>query len=244
MVIRWHDRILEIDESQFGLKPADPKVTDGAVRLAARGRFDTSSGELALTPPEGAKPEPIALASEGLKVTGLGKSDAVMKVDGGLVGDLAALDRTLAVWKLAERMNLAGGVTARISAQRGVGGRMDFDAKLESPDISLPSSDGVEASQRRADRARRARARISPTRRGWTWPVSPSPALTGRSTPRAPCKSWEAGDWPTSGATWPPTGRRSTRSWPRRSSRRPASRVNPAPSTCAGRCREAPRRPS
>ncbi|MEJ7637061.1 MAG: hypothetical protein WKF75_03485, partial [Singulisphaera sp.] len=132
MVIRWHDRVLEIDESQFGLKPADPKVTDGAVRLAARGRYDTATGELTLTPPEGAKLEPIALASEGLKITGLGKSGAVMKVDGGLVGDLAALDRTLAVWKLAERMNLAGGVTARISAQQGVGGRMDLDAKLES----------------------------------------------------------------------------------------------------------------
>ena len=69
------------------LKPADPKVTDGAISLAARGRFDTKSGELSLTPPEGAKLEPIALASEGLKVTGLGKGERIYAVR--YFGDLA-----------------------------------------------------------------------------------------------------------------------------------------------------------
>src|ERR671920_2529064 len=98
------------------------------------GRFDTARGDLVLEPIRPAEPGAITPRPEGLRVSGLGQAGAALKVEGGLDGDLAVLDRGLATWTGGAPFGMAGVLVARVSALRDDGGPLRISARLDAPD--------------------------------------------------------------------------------------------------------------
>ena len=71
----------EVEELRAGLTPADPKDASEAVALAVRGRLDLASGSGSFAAIPGPVVGTIGLGIDGLKLSGLGRSDLPLKVD-------------------------------------------------------------------------------------------------------------------------------------------------------------------
>ncbi len=84
--------LLSIAEARVGVA----SKSGGPVEAIARGRLDLAIGELILEPVATAAPGSIAPGPDGVRVAGIGRGLAALRVDGGLVGDLDALDRLFA----------------------------------------------------------------------------------------------------------------------------------------------------
>jgi hypothetical protein len=142
LVGRWVAPALEFDSFRLGLRLADPRTGAESIALTARGRFDTAKGELALQPSGATEPGTIAPLPEGLRLSGLGGSGAALKIEGGVLGDLAALDRSLASWTGGQPTGIAGALTARVLAGREPNGPWTVGVLLDSRDLSRPAPDG------------------------------------------------------------------------------------------------------
>jgi translocation and assembly module TamB len=139
MAGRWADRALDIGEARFTLRPDDPAATvEGTIALSARGRFNPDSGELALDPIPGQAGRAIALAPDGLRVSGLGRER--LRVQLATAGDVSALARAWAAWHGGKPLGLAGTWSGRWSAAGGDG--LQFGGRVEAQDLSWPASDG------------------------------------------------------------------------------------------------------
>src|SRR5262249_18485261 len=123
--------------------PSDAaKASAPALALAVRGRYDRSKGELILNPIAGTPPGAIGLASAGLHVNGLGQPAGSLRVEGDLLGDVAALDRWIAALTGGARYDLAGSWTGRVSVQPQADGRLNVAMRLDSPDLSRAGAPG------------------------------------------------------------------------------------------------------
>jgi len=120
-VVLWSTSGIEIGEVVATVTPAAPAQ---AVSLSASGRYDLGAGTLTLSPlPGGA----IALAPSGLRLTGLGGSSGPLTIEGGLVGDLKAVDRLWAAYSGSEAYGLDGPCGLAINAAyHSENGRLDL----------------------------------------------------------------------------------------------------------------------
>ena len=140
--MHWLGPLYEIDELHLSATPFDPKAQSSAISLTAKGRLDLSTGELFLTPLEGPLTSGIGLATEGLKLSGLGKTNGPISVDASLVGDLAALDRTLSAWTQSPLRGLGGGWSGRMTLARQPGGNLGFNGRIASANLVVTSPRG------------------------------------------------------------------------------------------------------
>ena len=122
---RWDEKGVSLDPVVLTLSPADGQTTSRPIKLAARGRFDRSRGELVFEP--GGVADAIGLTPDGLRVSGLG-TDKGLRVDGGFAGELAAL----ATWVDPGQSKLQGRWSARLSGSKEddgfqLGGKIDVE---------------------------------------------------------------------------------------------------------------------
>ncbi len=139
---RWADGALDLDDLRLALRPSAPNPTAGSLDLAMKGRYDRAMGVLTLVPLPWTGSPPVVLAPLGLKVSGLGKPGAGPKVEGSVVGDLAALDRLLVLATGGAPIGLAGTWNGNLATRPDPDGRLRFEINLGSPDLSLADSTG------------------------------------------------------------------------------------------------------
>lgn len=136
---------VELDALTATLRPADPALAaDGTLAVALRGWLDLVTDDLSVSPhrlPAGTVPV-VAVAPEGLTYHGLLRTPMPGKAArGALVGDLAAIERALAVW--TGRAPGGYGGSARLQVGMGPGdGRQNVGVTLTVPDLSRPTADG------------------------------------------------------------------------------------------------------
>ena len=109
--ILWAGSGFGIDDLVVTLVP-DPQAPP--VRFAAKGRCDLGEGLLILNPPSQAEAGSIVPAPGGLRVAGLGGATATTRIEGGLLGDVGALDRAWATSSRAEPYGLDGPIALAI----------------------------------------------------------------------------------------------------------------------------------
>jgi len=145
----WRAPALEIGALRVKVHPANVPAEASAPALAVRGRFNRAAGELLLSPIAGTPPGALSVAAEGLRVSGLGSGPPAggVKVEGNLVGDLAALDQLIAALSGAAPYDLAGSWTAKVTAQPQADGRLQWGMGINSPDLSVAGAPGAPRSQ-------------------------------------------------------------------------------------------------
>ena len=127
LLSRWRGDLLEFDEVRASLAPVERGTPP--IAMAARGQYDSASGVLSLSPVPAAEPGAVALAAEGVRVSGLGGS---LHVDASLAGNLGPLSAALKPWIESMPDGLAGPWTLRATARSGDGG-MRVGGKVEAP---------------------------------------------------------------------------------------------------------------
>ena len=138
----WGPSALEIGDLRIGLHPSNLPAEAGGIALAVRGRYDRVKGEVLLGPIPGTPPGAIGLSAEGLHISGLGQPSGALKVDGNLLGDLAALDQLRAALSGGTRYDLAGSWTGKVSVQPQADGRLHLAWGIQSPDLTRPGAVG------------------------------------------------------------------------------------------------------
>ena len=139
---RRDGKVFEVEELRASLNPTDPKHSKELVALAVKGRLDLASGEGIFSPLPGSPVGPIGLASDGGKVSGLGRSDVPLLVEASLLGDLGSLDRLMATWSGSALKGLGGAWTGRVAMARGVDGKLDVNGIVNAADITAPGLKG------------------------------------------------------------------------------------------------------
>ncbi|WP_406696016.1 hypothetical protein V5E97_33970 [Singulisphaera sp. Ch08] len=140
------DGAFQIDELRLALVPLPqnppPAAVLDPVRLAVKGRFDSTTGTLELQSlPDALKPEPVAIGEEGLKIIGLNRGGA-LHVEGTLTGDLARIDRSYAWWSGGAAMDLAGAFSLKSGINITPEGAITASTTFQSPDLSMAGSEG------------------------------------------------------------------------------------------------------
>lgn len=159
---KWDAHVLTVDALGMRLEPGNSGRPGKPEPLAfsARGRYDRASGQLSLEPwperPPGAV-APVALAPDGVQITGLGSGQR-LRAEGGFVGDLAALDRLIAAWRDSQPAGCAGSWSGRWLVQQGDDG-LEFGSQLDLRDLSWPAS-GAEGRHREGLIALAARGQL------------------------------------------------------------------------------------
>jgi translocation and assembly module TamB len=141
----WQSPALEISTLRLGVHPAGVAAEASAPALAVRGRFDQKRGELILNQLAGAPLGAIMVAPEGLRIGGL--DGGGVKVEGSLMGDLAALDQLAAGLSGGASHGLAGSWVGKLSTQPLAGGRYQVGLLLSTPDLSRAGAPGQPRSQ-------------------------------------------------------------------------------------------------
>ncbi len=126
-----------LDGREFGfdrvalqILPRPEGRSDAPFALAARGKLDLDRGELVLTALPGDRgPAALTLLPDGLRVSGIGRGLAAVRVDGGLAGDLGALDRLASDWSGRAPSGLTGRWSA-VATARGEPDGIEVAAKL------------------------------------------------------------------------------------------------------------------
>ena len=142
IAVRKSGAVIEIRELRLAAVPTDTAAASAQVALAATGRLNLGSGELVLLPIPGPADAGIGLATEGLKVVGIGKAQAPLTLDAVLFGELAALDRTLGAWFQAGGSSLGGNWSGRVYLTRWPEGNFSFDGRLASANLTAPKTRG------------------------------------------------------------------------------------------------------
>ncbi|QEH32221.1 hypothetical protein OJF2_06900 [Aquisphaera giovannonii] len=128
--------VIEVDELRLNARPDDPALAaDGLLLASVRGRLDLDADELTVAPlpPRPGEKTPLELAGNGLKLRGLLKNpSAPESADVEVRGDLAAIDRALAIWTGQAGSGLAGPAAARIIAEPD-GGRLKLRLAAKAP---------------------------------------------------------------------------------------------------------------
>lgn len=139
LAVRWKDQSIDIDELRAWLMPPGSKTGEQAdpntLALAVRGRVDLEAGAVALEAIPDVATGAVALGSGGLKVSGWKASDATIRVETGLIGDLAALDRWLAARSGEPAKGWTGPWSLKLLGARGPTGQAQFDAKFAADDL-------------------------------------------------------------------------------------------------------------
>ncbi|WP_406695050.1 hypothetical protein V5E97_28825 [Singulisphaera sp. Ch08] len=116
---QWGSTGLVIDRLALSLATLaeNAKPGDKPILLNAKGRYDRASGELVLTPATAAPgPSAIAIAPEGIQVSGLGGTGA-FRASGGFAGDLGAVRQLIATDLESTNKGLTGPWSARATAE-------------------------------------------------------------------------------------------------------------------------------
>jgi len=137
---RWADRAVEIDEVRIGLIPSELSPPSEPVTWSARGRFDSTAGELVLEPSGAPGVRAIELAPDGVRISGLQLHDASLRAEGGFAGDVATLSRAIADWTGQPFADLEGRWSTHWTA-RATDDGLHLGAKLELNELSWPRAD-------------------------------------------------------------------------------------------------------
>lgn len=141
-VVQWDGKTGRIDDLRIGLVPSDPNRGAETIGLAAKGQFDLDRGELSLSPVPGLPTGAVGVGESGLKVSGLRQGGQAIRVDGGLVGDLAAVDRLLAA-SGSSPLGMVGTYAVQIGVEPKPGGILAFTTKGQIRELALPSPMGL-----------------------------------------------------------------------------------------------------
>ena len=139
-VALWNDSGLEIAELIAKFKAPAPAPV---IAIAATGRYDLAGGTLTLAPTPGGS---IAIAPKGLRVAGLGSGSQAMTFDGGIVGDLSAVDRLWAAYE--------GSTPYGLDGPCGLALRAEYDTasgRLALDDLTVTSQYGSAATKGHID---------------------------------------------------------------------------------------------
>lgn len=135
---RWKGLVVDFDEFRGWFLPPGVTVRDGTaphtLAVAARGRVDLGAGSVALEAIPDVPPGAVGLGPGGLKVSGW-KGTAPLEIEGGLVGDLAALDDWLAARAKQPARGWNGPWSLTVRGTRGADGQAAFDAQLGAADL-------------------------------------------------------------------------------------------------------------
>jgi translocation and assembly module TamB len=150
---RWDPAGALIDLARLALVPEGPESPGLPIEVVAEGRYDRARSELVFTPRPAAEgpPAAIVLASDGLRIAGLGRPRA-LRVDGAFTGDLKALGRLAASWGGPAGGGLSGPWSARGLVQEADDG-WQLGGQLDLPDAParLALRGGYQAGRDRID---------------------------------------------------------------------------------------------
>ncbi|AMV39195.1 hypothetical protein [Planctomyces sp. SH-PL62] len=142
VTLRRSGRVLDLDAVHLVATPTDPQAASAAIALTAKGSLDLDAGRLVLIP---VGPQPsagIAVGPQGFMLTGVGKPERPMNLDAVLVGELSALDRTLAYWTQSSLWGLGGTWSGRLTGTRQADGRFQFQSRTNSPNFTMTTQHG------------------------------------------------------------------------------------------------------
>ncbi len=137
---RWDGsaRSLDINDLRIGLRPDrdDPKLA--SLTWSAHGHLDLAAGSFTLAPSGPIDPKnPLTLAPEGIKVSGIGQAGESLRASAAWLGDVAALDRLVAGWSGRASRDLTGNWNASATIEPGRDG-LALLAQFEVLDLSWP----------------------------------------------------------------------------------------------------------
>lgn len=115
----WDGSILDVAQFRGKLTTADPGAS---LSLAAKGRFDTTKGAVALEPLPNLTGDSLKIAAGGLRIGGLFGAFP-LTIDGGIDADLGILDRAQAAW--------LGGTAKGLDGPSGVAIQATYDRKAD-----------------------------------------------------------------------------------------------------------------
>ena len=136
---RWRGLAVDFDELRAWFLPPGAKARDGSdphtLAVAVRGRVDLGgTGSVALEAIPDTAPSAVGIGPGGLKATGW-KGGDVVRVEAGLVGDLAALDGWLAARAKQPANGWDGPWSLTLKAARGADGNAAFDVQAGAADL-------------------------------------------------------------------------------------------------------------
>ena len=136
---RWKDQTIDFDELRGWLMPPGSPTGEAAspttLAVAVRGKLDLKSGSVALEAIPDVAVGAVGIGPGGLKVAGWRGGGAPLVVEGGLVGDLAALDRWLAARSGSPVKGWNGPWSATVNGSRTPTGQATFAAQLGAADL-------------------------------------------------------------------------------------------------------------
>ena len=122
-------QVLTIGRADLSVILPGPEQSGARLEAIAKGRFDRSSGELALDFLPGDSPLAITPGVDGIRVSGLGKGLGSLRGDGGLSGHLEGLDELLSDLAGRPPLGLSGRWSA-IGNARGDADGVQFAARF------------------------------------------------------------------------------------------------------------------
>ena len=139
VAVRYSGGAVEIDEFRGWLMPPGSKSGEQAnpntLAVAVRGRLDLTGGSAALEAIPDVVAGAVGLGPGGLKVSGWKAPDSTIRVEAGLIGDLAALDRWLAARSGEAVKGWNGPWSLKLLGARGPSGQAQFDAQGGADDL-------------------------------------------------------------------------------------------------------------
>ena len=139
VVARVQGQTIDFDELRgWLLPPGSPAGADAnphTIAVAVRGRLDLGAGRVALEAIPDVAPGAVGLGPGGLKVSGWRGGATGLHVEGGLIGDLAALDRWLAARAGTPVKGWNGPWSATVQADRLAAGSATFGLQVGASDL-------------------------------------------------------------------------------------------------------------
>ncbi len=139
IVARWKDQVIDFDEFRAWLMPPGSKPGEQAnantLGVAVRGRLDLGAGSVKLAAIPDAPVGAIGVGPGGLEISGWKTGGAPLLVSGGLLGDMAALDRWLAARSGSAPQGWTGPWSATVQGGHATSGATTFDAQVAAADL-------------------------------------------------------------------------------------------------------------
>ena len=136
---RWKGSVIDFDELRGWLMPpgsrADAQAHPNTLAIGLRGRLDLGAGSVSLAALPDVAAGAVGIGPGGLTVAGWNGGLATTVVQGGLIGDLAALDRFLAARSGAAPKGWTGPWSATVQGGRNATGSTTFDAQIAAADL-------------------------------------------------------------------------------------------------------------
>ena len=136
---RWKGDVVDFDELRGWLMPpgsrADAQEHPTTLAIGVRGRLDLGAGSVALAALPDVAAGAVGIGPGGLTVQGWNGGLATTVVQGGLIGDLAALDRFLAARSSTAPHGWTGPWSATVREGRNAAGATIFEAQVAAADL-------------------------------------------------------------------------------------------------------------